>query len=125
MLVLATSNKKILIESGTFNAEVDTNSEATLKLVYAGLNIYIITNILPDSHTENEGLSVSVEGNSITFKHSAPLQAFGAPCGLIIPNEVGTKSNGKKIYISWLSFFQKTANNRMVVATMYSLYEDE
>ncbi|WP_262214953.1 hypothetical protein [Serratia liquefaciens] len=123
MLITATGNGKKLVESATFHFVCGDDGQG-LKLNYGGLDVIIVTNVLADEKEVKTGLSVEVNNNSITFTHNLIKSPFGSPSGLIVPHEIGTKSDGGRIYITWLTFIQKTATDQTVMITTYSLYED-
>ncbi|MBE4973193.1 hypothetical protein IMX17_07265 [Serratia sp. X3] len=123
MLITATGNGRKLVESGTFHF-VCGEGEQGLKLNYGGLDIIIVTNVLTDEKAPKTILSVEVNSNNITFTHNFIKSPLGTPAGLIIPHEIGTKKDGGRIYITWLTFVQKTSTDQTVLITTYSLYED-
>ncbi|EOJ0049851.1 MULTISPECIES: hypothetical protein [Enterobacter cloacae complex] len=124
MLVKASADGKTLLQSGSFHSIINplVPSEP-LKLVYDGLTIFITTKILPESESNKQGVDAFVKNGEVFFVHRVIVPIMNEAVGLVIPAEIGKKSNGLKLFLAWHSFIRKIGENQISVITNFSLYE--
>ncbi len=124
MLVKASANGKTLIESGSFHNVIDPRvTYEPIKLVYDGLKFTINTIILPESESSQQGVHAHVNNGEIHFTHRVIVPIMNESVGLVIPAEIGKKSNGLKLFLAWHSFIRRIGDNQISVITNFSLYE--
>ncbi len=124
MLVKASANGKNLLESGSFHSIINPLAASEpLKLVYDGLAISIETVILPESESNKQGVNAYLRNGEVFFVHKVIVPIMNEAVGLVIPAEIGKKSNGLKLFLAWHSFIRKIGDNQISVITNFSLYE--
>ncbi len=124
MLVKASANGKTLLESGCFHSIINPLATSEpLKLVYDGLAISIETVILPESESNKQGVNAYLRNGEVFFIHKVIVPIMNEAVGLVIPAEIGKKSNGLKLFLAWHSFIRKIGENQISVITNFSLYE--
>nr|ELR5252003.1 hypothetical protein [Providencia rettgeri] len=126
-----TDGKKIS-DSGILNSTIMNNASAII-FNYDGLQINLITNIVHGPTYPNvtpnvtQNFNASVENGVVMLRQTCFINEMLAPSvgatGMLVPLEVGTKADGKKIFLSWSSSVMKTVNYVYVLVTSYTFYE--
>lgn len=124
MKIKASANGKTLIESGSFHSIIDPRvSYEPVTFVFDGLKFTIKTIILPESESSKQGVEAHVDRGEIHFTHKVIIPYMNEAVGLVIPAEIGKKSNGLKLFLAWHSFIRKISEGQISVITNFSLYE--
>ncbi|KYN63188.1 hypothetical protein [Pantoea agglomerans] len=128
MIISASSNNKLLIESGVFNQIVSYGVDNTLSFNFNGLMVNLRTILFGAHEVYNHNITAGVENGYVIINqpYRLPDNDFTPTMqqGMLVPYEVGKKPDGKRIYISWRSKLQKAGNGTLVLNTSYSFYED-
>lgn len=126
MLVKASANGKTLLQSGSFHSIINPlESSEPLKLIYDGLTISITTKILPESESSKQGVEAYIKNGEVYFVHRVIVPIMNEAVGLVIPAEIGKKSNGKKLFLAWHSNIREIGQNQISVIVNFSLYEGD
>lgn len=130
MAVSVITNNTIVVQSGVLNSPI-VNNMSIISFIYDGLPINLVTTLsygqpqLPQQNTffanvENGIVSL----NQVCIVNANLIDVKKGSTGMLIPFEVGTKPNGKKISMSWSSSVLTTNGGVYVLSTSYTIYEE-
>ncbi|MGP1224155.1 hypothetical protein [Serratia sp. CY38905] len=118
------ANDLELVESGVLHLKLN-DSCGNINMSYQGLDVAIIIKAIDSEEYKDikRTIVVSVSDNSIEFTHCVEKKQGGNESGLLAPTKIGDKSDGRKIFIAWVSRFMRTNNGSDIVIVTFSLYE--
>lgn len=132
MKATVVTDGKMISDSGILHSTI-MNNISSISFNYDGLQINLITTIVNGPTYPNvtpnvaQSFSANVENGVVMLRQTCFINEMLAPSagstGMLVPLEVGTKIDGKKIFLSWSSSVMKTINYVYVLATSYTFYE--
>lgn len=134
MIVSVSSEGRKLVASGVFNSAFVSGNEVTFNFNYLGLRIKLVILLFIDPPSNQPPIqmpefTIGVEEEVVVmrqpYKFSELIGIDKGYCGMLVPFEMGVKSDNKKIYMSWKIDVDKSVGGTMVAQLQYSLYEDE
>lgn len=133
MNIPVVSDGRKLIESGIFNSMFNASNESQLQFLHDGLVVKLLINVHFDPPPNLPPLPLpnflaAVENGEVILRqpvrgneNSGVASGFAS---MVVPLEIGVKTNGKKIYMSWAIGISRSIGGQLVAATHYSFYED-
>ncbi|MBJ2108362.1 MULTISPECIES: hypothetical protein [Proteus] len=131
MKAIVSTDGKIISDSGILHSTI-MNNMSTINFNYDGLLINLTTTIINSSYsnvTPNvaQNFTASVENGIVILRQTCFINETLTPSignvGMLVPIEVGTKVDGKRIFLSWNSSVMKTVGCVYVLTSTYTFYE--
>lgn len=124
MSIKATTNKKLLGDSGVINIVWDDDPSVVFNV--EGLQVRLELKVLPENATVTSEVVMDSSEKKVTLTHS--LKKSNAKkideSGMMIPLELAQRASGESIYMTWYVVTKVVNDGRFVSLITYSFYED-